>query len=268
MKIGIFDSGLGGLVVAKSIFRRLPAYDYIYLGDTGRVPYGNRSRETIYQFTRQAVDFLFRRNCGLVLLACNSASANALRRLQREYLPKHYPGRRILGVIVPTLEETAKHLHKTRLGVLATAATVNSAIYRKELEKIDARARIYEQAAPLLVPLIENNAVRFADPVLRSYLKPLQKKKIQALVLGCTHYPILKSRIKRLLGPKVSLICQNELLPGKLADYLRRHPELERKLGKNGRRDFLITESGKSFTAMASRLFGRRLHLKTVKLAG
>lgn len=265
MKIGIFDSGLGGLVITKAIIRKLPKYDFIYLGDTKRVPYGNRSQETIYEFTKQAVEYLFKQNCLLVILACNSASAMALRRLQREFLPKKYPKRRILGVIVPTVEIASQGKRAKKIAVIATAGTINSHIYRKELSKINKNIQVSEKAAPLLVPLVENGGVKFAKPVLEDYLKEF-KGKIDGLVLGCTHYPILKNLIKNIIGKKVKIISQDEIIPAKLIDYLKRHPEINKKLSRTGKRKFLVTDIAANFQETANRMFGKNISFNKIKL--
>ncbi len=170
MKIGVFDSGLGGLFVTRALVKNLPQYHYMYLGDTQRVPYGNRSQETVYQFLHEAVDYLFAHGCELIIVACNTASAEALRRVQREYLPTHYPKRRVLGIIIPTAEAALKDSKIKRVGVLATQGTVGSGAYVRELKKIRPGVTIFQEAAPLLVPLVESNAAQFADPILRSYL--------------------------------------------------------------------------------------------------
>jgi glutamate racemase len=262
MKIGIFDSGLGGLVIAKAIFKKLPQYDYVYLGDTKRVPYGNRSQETVLQFTRQAVEYLFKQNCLLVILACNSASALALRKLQREWLPKHFPDRRILGVIVPTVE-IVSDLKLKKVGVIGTAGTVNSHIYRKELFKKAPSTKVLEQATPLLVPLVENGGLKYAPEILSDYLKPF-RGKIDALLLGCTHYPILKKAITKLLGNRIKILSQDEIVPKKLADYLKRHPEITQKLSKQGRKKFLVTDLGQTFKQTVQKLFGKNLRLSKI----
>jgi glutamate racemase len=264
-KIGIFDSGLGGLVIAKAIFNKLPGYDYVYLGDTFRVPYGNRSKNEVYKFTRAAVKYLFERGCQLVILACNTSSALALRKIQREFLPKFYPNRRVLGVVIPTLEEADKNHTGKIIGVLGTTATVSSHIYKKELVKIDARAKIFEMAAPKLVPLIEQNSLQIAEKTLKLYLDPLLKHNIEALVLGCTHYPILQRQIRKLAGKNVKIVSQTVFLPGKLKDYLKRHPEIDGKLSKQRRRLFLVTKYNRKFGEVAKRLFGKKLRFKVVR---
>ncbi len=262
MKIGIFDSGLGGLVIAKAIFKELPKYDYIYLGDTARVPYGNRSQQTIFEFTRQAVDFLFKQNCALIIIACNTSSAMALRRIQREYLPKKYPNRRVLGVIVPTIEEIRNTPRK--IGVLATTSTIKSHSYKKELMKLNRQIKIFEQEAPLLVPLIENNTLKKSGDILKSYLKPMLAEKVDDILLGCTHYPILKNAIKKIAGKKIKIISQEEIIPGKLKTYLKRHPEIESKLSKKRERLFEVTDKNTNFDEVAKTLFGKKIKFKLV----
>ena len=263
--IGIFDSGLGGLVIAKSIFKKLPHYNYIYLGDTKNLPYGEKSPKEIYRHTERAVDFLFRQGCELIIIACNTSSALALRQIQQKYLPKNYPDRRVLGVVVPTLEVADDDHRRKRIGVIGTSATVDSHIYKKELEKIDARAKIFEQAAPKLVPLIEQNSLQKAEKLVELYLKPLKLKRIEALILGCTHYPLLKKEIKNVIGENVAVISQDEIIPAKLADYLKAHKEITSRLSKKGKQTFFVTKLGKDFKDVAKRLFGKDINLKSVK---
>jgi len=267
MKIGVFDSGLGGLLITKALVKGLPQYDYIYLGDTQRVPYGNRSSETVYQFLKEAVDYLFTHDCELIIVACNTASACAsLSRIQQEYLPKNHPKRRVLGIILPTAEVTLAYPGIKRVGVLATQGTVNSEAYIREAKKISPSVKVFQQAAPLLVPLIENNATQFAGPILRSYLKPLQKKKIDALILGCTHYPILKKQIKKICGSGIKVISQDEIISAKVEDYLRRHPEIEKTLTKTGRRQFLVTDLTDAMKATSKKWFGSAVRLNVISL--
>lgn len=265
LKIGVFDSGLGGLFIFKSLIKKLPQYDYFYLGDVKHLPYGDRSSSVIYEFTKNAVDYLFRQNCGLVILACNTASAAALRKIQQEYLPLYYPRRKILGVIVPTLEETLA-VRTGKIGVLATSATVNSGVFREELEKISPRLKIYQEAAPLLVPLIENGNLKEAEAIFAAHLRNLLKKKVGAIVLGCTHYPILKTAARQIAG-RVKIISQDEFLPVKLADYLFCHPEIEKNLSLGRRRVFLVTDLTPHFQKIARKWFGRKIDLRLVNLA-
>ncbi|MBW4060964.1 glutamate racemase [Candidatus Saccharibacteria bacterium] len=266
MKIGIFDSGLGGLIITHSVMTKLPDYDYVYLGDTARVPYGNRSMELVYQFTCEALGYLLgEADCALVIIACNTASAEALRRVQQTWLPGHYPDRNVLGVMVPTAE-AVKELNKGRVGVLATVGTVATGTYVTEITKLSSAAAVTQSPAPLLVPLIENGGVRYAEPILRDYLQPLIEAKIDTLVLGCTHYPVLLEPIMRLMGSSVTIIAPNVILPPKLSDYLDRHPEIETKLGRDAIREFLVTDITPAATTLAATLFGEPVKLKLVKL--
>ena len=254
MKIGIFDSGLGGLVVTKAVMERLPKYDLVYLGDTKRVPYGNRSSQTVFEFTARAVEYLFQHGCKLVVLACNTASAQALRKIQQELLPKKYPDRKVLGVIIPTLEAVGESKRAKRVGILATQSTAASHIYQVELKKINPRLQVREQA-----PLIENGAENFAQPFIREYLKPLKAFGLDSLVLGCTHYPLLKKTIGRNLPKKVKIYSQEEIIPEKLADYLSRHPEIQSSLSRKGRHTFMVTDLNVNLDDAAKTLFGKKL---------
>lgn len=266
MKIGVFDSGLGGLVVGQALIDALPEYDYLYLGDTARVPYGTRSQETIRRFTMEAVDYLFQQDCALVIIACNTASAEALRFIQQSYLPTDYPERRVLGVLIPAAEEVAATFDGRPIGVLATPATVASQSFPREICKLLPEAHIVHQAAPLLVPLLENDGQRWTGPILESYLEPLLAQGIGQLVLGCTHYPLLKDDIRRLAGPSVQVICQDEILPDKLRSYLSRHPELESQLSKHGSRRYLATDLSPSLESFAATFLGSQPPLEKVVL--
>lgn len=264
MKIGVFDSGLGGLVILKGLAAKLPSYDYHYLGDTKRVPYGNRSQETIYEFLKQGVRFLLQNDCALVIVACNTASAAALRKIQQEYLPAEYPDRRVLGVIIPTAE-VAVRLTSGRIGVLATQSTVASGAFEREIAKLSPEARVFQSAAPVLVPLIENGMGDFAQPFISRYLEPLKKSKIDTLILGCTHYPILSGQIKSCSGT-IKMVAQDRILPPKLKDYLARHPELEKRLSKRSRRILSVTDLTETSSRLARKWFGRSAELELVNL--
>jgi glutamate racemase len=262
MKIGIFDSGLGGLIVTKSIVKAMPEYDYVYLGDTKRVPYGNRSHEAVFEFTKECVDYLFRKeNCAIVLVACNTASARALRKIQQEYLPKNFPERKVLGVLIPAAEECVKF---DRIGVLGTSGTVASNTFSREILKLNKKARIFQNAAPMLVPLAEEGEEKKAAPFIKKYLRPFVNKKLDALVLGCTHYPIFKSQIKKLLPRGVKIISQDEVIPRKLKDYFARHPEIENKLSKNKKIKILITDKTKAVNRLTRKWFGAKVKPKLV----
>lgn len=264
MKIGVFDSGLGGLIVTHGILQELPEYDYLYLGDTARVPYGNRSHETVYRFTREAVDYLFAQDCRLIVLACNTASAEALRRIQQEYLPTHHPSRQVLGVLIPAAEAAVATSVTGRIGVLATAGTVQSGTFVQEIAKRRPDAQVFQQAAPLLVPLIEHDGLKYAPPILADYLAPLRDADVDCLILGCTHYPILQPQIEDFFGPDVPVIAQNRVVPGKLREYLMRHPEIERDLSRGGGRAFQVTDLTAGARALAGRLFGGTIGLELI----
>jgi len=265
MKIGLFDSGLGGLIVTHSLIQTMPEYDYVYLGDTARVPYGNRSQEVIYDFTKNAVAYLCEQDCQLIIIACNTASAEALRKLQQEYMPAHYPDRKVLGVLVPAAEEVVAHTKNNRVGIIATAGTVSSGTYITEIQKRNPQIKVTQQAAPLLVPLVENNALKYAEPILDDYLAPLLKAGIDTLVLGCTHYPFLKQLIRHRVG-EVAIISQDEVVPKKLRDYLARHPEITAKLTTDSSRAFLTTDVAPSTKEVATLLFGEAIDLQKVSL--
>lgn len=265
MKIGFFDSGLGGLIILKAVRDKLPHYNYIYLGDTLHLPYGGRSTDAIYEYSRRAIDYLFHQNCNLIITACNTVSAAALRTLQQKYLPNTYPDRRILGVIVPTLEEASRQGNQ-RIGLLATDYTIQSNIYHSELEKINPNIRLYSQSAPLLVPLIEHDGLEWIDPILQKYLQPLILEQIQSLILGCTHYPYLKNHIKKQLNDKVSLISQDEIIPEKLADYLQRHPEINSKLAQDRTIEFYATDITEHYKRSARSIYGETLLLTKITI--
>lgn len=267
--VGIFDSGFGGLNIMKGILEELPDYDYIYLGDTARVPYGNRSKEVIYEFTRQAVDFLFKNDCQLVVLACNTASADALRKLQQEYLPKNYPDRKILGVIIPTSEEAVLRTKNKRIGVLATEATVGSKAFEREISKLNSKIKIYQEACPLLVPIVENGEhnTEIADISLRKYLKPLLTENIDTLILGCTHYEIMENKIREIVGKEIEVISQSKIIAIKLKDYLVRHREIEERLSKNSKQVIYTTDLTYKFIKLGGEFLGKGIGVKKITLA-
>jgi glutamate racemase len=266
--IGVFDSGFGGLTILKEIVRKLPQYDYIYLGDTARVPYGNRSKETVYEFTKQAVSFLFKNNCELIILACNTASSDALRRIQREYLPKHYPNKKVLGVLIPASEEAAEITRNNKVGMIGTSLTVESGAFKRELHKLDSKIKVFQQACPLLVPIVEagehqSEATRL---VVEKYLKPLKAKGVDTLILGCTHYGILEKSIKKIMGSRVKIISEATVVSKSLKGYLKRHREIELRLGKNKQLQFYSTDLTEKFTTLGSKFFGRKIKAKKARL--
>ncbi len=266
--IGVFDSGFGGLSILHGIVKELPDYDFVYLGDTARVPYGTRSPEVVYEFTRQAVEFLLTKNCGLIILACNTASSDALRRIQREYLPKYFSDRNVLGVLIPAAEEAVGRTRNGRVGVLATSGTVRSGAFVREIFKLDPKINVFQEACPLLVPLVEAGEEHSpaTEHFLKQYLKPLLVKKIDTLILGCTHYGMLERRIRKLVGKNVHVISEANVVARKLRNYLDRHPERERTLARNGARTFYSTDITENFETLGKRFFGERINVEKVVL--
>lgn len=267
-RIGVFDSGFGGLDILRGIVREIPEYDYIYLGDTARAPYGTRSQEVIYEFTKQAVDFFFKNNCKLVIFACNTASAEALHKIQHEYLPKKYPNKKVLGVIMPAIEEALEKTKNKRIGIIATEATVNSSAFTTEIYKKDRRVRVYEQACPLFVPIIEAGERNHPATklIIDGYLKIFKAKHIDTLILGCTHYGLLENKIKRAVGKNVNIISEARVVPKKLKLYLKNHPEIETTLKKNSKVNFYSTDITETFSTLGSRFFGKRIKAEKVTL--
>ncbi len=267
--IGVFDSGLGGLTVLKYFLRDLPDYNYIYLGDNARLPYGEKSQETIYEYSREAVDFLFAAGCNLVIIACNTASSQALRRLQQEYLPSAYPDRRILGVIRPLAEAIANNTKIKSVGIIGTKATIKSNAYKLELEKLKPELKIEQQATPLLVPLIEEGWAHKPETkmILKKYLRPLKAKQIDALVLGCTHYPFLHKEIASIMGRRIFVPQPGEIIARSLADYLIRHEELGLKPSADHKYKFYTTDDTRSFQEWGEKFLGRKIDdLEQIKL--
>ena len=255
--IGIFDSGYGGLTIYEKIKAKMPQYDYIYLGDNARTPYGPRSFEVVYQFTRQAVSYLFDQGCPLVILACNTASAKALRTIQQQdLLLWGNTHRRVLGVIRPTVE-IVDELSKTKhIGIFGTKGTIASASYEIEIQKYHPHITVVGEACPMWVPIVENNESRSAgaDYFVKKHIDSLLSKDplIDTIILACTHYPLLQQKIEQYLPPTVKLFAQGERIADSLQDYFLRHREMETALSKGGNTQFLTTESAESFTASAS----------------
>jgi glutamate racemase len=255
--IGIFDSGYGGLTILKEIRKALPQYDYLYLGDNARTPYGTRSFEVVYQYTLEAVKKLFSMGCELVIFACNTASAKALRSIQQNDLPQIAPEKRVLGVIRPSVEEVVSITRNGHVGVLGTNGTVSSLSYVLELEKLsDGKLSINQEACPMWVPIVENNEIATpgADFFVQKNIKNLllTDKLIDTVVLGCTHYPLLVDVIKKHLPQHVQVVEQGAIVAKKLADYLRRHPEMEKRCSKEGGVSYFTTENPDTFNEKAS----------------
>jgi glutamate racemase len=268
--IGVFDSGYGGLTVLSSIVARLPAYDYLYLGDNARTPYGTRSFETVYHYTLQCVGYLFDQGCRLVIIACNTASAKALRTIQQRDLPDVAPLRRVLGVIRPTTEVVGRFTRTGKVGVMATTGTVQSQSYPIEIERFFPEVQVYQQACPMWVPLVENHEFDGpgADYFVKKYLEALraQSSGIDTIVLGCTHYPLLMDKIKRYMDADCTLLPQGDIVAGSLADYLERHPQMADTCTRNGRRDFCTTDSTALFDHHAGIFFGSAVRSRHVVL--
>ncbi len=254
--IGVFDSGYGGLTILSEMRKLLPQYDYIYLGDNARAPYGSRSFDIVYQFTLQAVRHLFDSGCRLVILACNTASAKALRTIQQNDLPKIDPSRRVLGVIRPTVEVLGSLTKTGCIGVLGTAGTIQSNSYPMEIAKMYPQFKTFGMACPMWVPLVEcrESDGDGADYFVQKYISQLFRlePKIDTVVLGCTHYPLLYPKIKKYMPEGVNIIKQGTIVADSLKDYLRRHPEMERMCTKGGSCEYRTTESSEKFSTMAS----------------
>lgn len=256
--IGVFDSGYGGLTILRSLRKRLPGYDWLYLGDNARAPYGTRSFDLVYEFTLQAVEYLFSEGCRLVVLACNTASAKALRTIQQVDLPRIDPDRRVLGVIRPTVEALGEISHSRHVGVLATPGTVKSGSYGMEIGKLFPDMRVTEHAAPMWVPLVECGEAFSpgADYFVKKYVDEIlaMDPDIDTLVLACTHYPILYNKIREVVPGSISIVAQGDLVAESLEGYLDRHSEIAEGCARNGRTGYLTTENPERFNPLA-RLF-------------
>ncbi|MDX2023766.1 MAG: glutamate racemase [Deltaproteobacteria bacterium] len=281
--IGVFDSGFGGLTVLQALLQRLPEYDYLYLGDSARSPYGIRSHETVTAFTRQAVEYMFAAGCPLVVLACNTASARALRTLQQRYLPTHHPDKRLLGVVRPSAEAlaglppgavpgvTPPALAEGTVAVLGTKGTIASDSYRLELAKLAPRLRLIQQACPMWVPLVEAGELHSpgTQHFLHQYLDPLFVDPSTApsrVLLGCTHYPLLYAGIRQIVPPAVEVLAQGPLVADRLADWLRRHPDMTSRLTRQGRREFVTTDDPEWFAEHATWILDQPVQVQKVEI--
>jgi glutamate racemase len=266
--IGVFDSGFGGLTVLKPIHNRLSQYSTIYLGDNARAPYGVRSQEEIFQFTLEGVRFLFDQGCPLVILACNTASSQALRRIQQEVLPVEYPDRRVLGVVRPASEYLAKH--GSRVGIVATPATVESAAYVHELYKLNPAIKVSQVSCPGLADLIE--AGKHEAPETDSLIKQCTEKllaaddQIEEVLLACTHYPLVESIFRAHLPESIHLLSQGEIVAASLESYLARHLEIDEHLEKTAKRTYLTT-NGEDVSGLASMFYGSEIGFSKVQIA-
>ena len=256
--IGVFDSGYGGLTVLKELVKALPEYDFLYLGDNARTPYGTRSFEVVYEYTLQSVKYLFSRNCPLVILACNTASAKALRNIQQLDLPKIAPDRRVLGVIRPSVEKVAEITENGHVGVLGTVGTVVSESYPIELEKWSGGKVVstVQEACPMWVPIVENNEIgtEGAEYFIRRHILNIiaKDKDLDTLILGCTHYPLLLETIQKYVPRNIKILDQGKIIAEKLQEYLVRHPEIDNRLTKGGSLTFQTTESAENFEGKAA----------------
>lgn len=275
--IGVFDSGFGGLTILKSFLEKLPEYNYIYFGDNARAPYGGRSQEIIYEYTKEAIDFLFARGATLIIIACNSASSQALRKIQQEYLPEAYPGKKVLGVIRPLAEMVANDKNAKKIGVLGTKATINSHVYEKEIKKINTKCpegrekEIIEKPAPLLVPLIEEGWIKKRETrmILKKYLRPLKEKQIDSLILGCTHYPFLFKQIREIMPKKCKIYNPGEVVANSLKEYIKKHKELKLKENNNLQCEVYTSGHIGDFSNFAQQFLNiQDLKIKKVSLKG
>jgi glutamate racemase len=262
--IGIFDSGYGGLTIMKEIVKKIPQYDYVYLGDNARAPYGNRSFDTVYHYTLQSVEWFFKQGCPLVVLACNTASAKALRTIQQNDLERIAPGNRVLGVIRPTTEVIGNYTDSRSIGILGTAGTVQSGSYEIEIHKFFPDVKVHQEACPMWVPLIENNEhhSKGADYFVKKHMEHLIESApdIDTILLACTHYPLMLEKIKEYAPIDTTIITQGEIVANGLADYLRRHPEMEERISKQGTKQFYTTDSPADFNNKGSMFFGEEVN--------
>lgn len=266
--IAVFDSGYGGLTVLKDLLHYFPEYDFIYLGDNARAPYGNRSFDVVYKYTLEAVKMLFSLGAHLVILACNTASAKALRTIQQKDLPQIDPNRRVLGVIRPSVEMLASNSHTGHVGILGTEGTVLSNSYPLEISKLSPHLKVTQEACPMWVPLVENNEFKSegASYFVKKNLNSLMSKDpdIDTVVLGCTHYPLLLPMIKIHLPKQVKIISQGSIVAKSLEDYLVRHPEMEQKILKNSKCAFYTSEQAEKFDTAAALFMGREVKSQTI----
>ena len=258
--IGVFDSGYGGLTVLRELVDQLPQYDYLYLGDNARAPYGTRSFDTVYRYTLECVKWLIGQDCPLVILACNTASAKALRTIQQNDLPKMNTSARVLGVIRPTTEVIGNQTRSNTIGILATQGTVQSQSYLLEIEKFFPGLNIVQESCPMWVPLVENNEHNSegADYFIKKHIDNVLRSnpEVDTLLLACTHYPLLKDRIEKHLPSGVKLISQADIVAKSLSDYLNRHPEIEGAITRSKKRLFYTTDSADDFNSKATIFFG------------
>lgn len=268
--IGVFDSGYGGLTILAELQQKLPQYDFLYLGDNARAPYGPRSFDVVYEFTLEAVEYLFNQGCELVVLACNTASAKALRTIQQKDLPNLFPTKRVLGVIRPSTEAIGEYSITNHVGILATEGTVKSESYVIEIGKFSPNTIVSQHACPIWVPLIENNK-HFSEAgkmLIKEDVEKLLEKdnQIDTIILACTHYPILKDYIQSIVPENVQIVAQGAIIAEKLEDYLTRHPEIDQKCSKTGTTRYLTTENEAIFSQNASLFLNQEIIAEHIKL--
>lgn len=266
--IGVFDSGYGGLTILSEIRKKMPEYDFLYLGDNARAPYGNRSYEIVYEYTLEAVKLLFNQGCHLIILACNTASAKALRTIQQDDLPHLAPNKRVLGVIRPSAEEIGSLTHTKHVGILATEGTVQSQSYVLELQKFSPEIVVNQHACPLWVPLIETHKHKSeaGKEIISEDLKTLLEKdpKIDTIVLGCTHYPIVQDYLQSLVSENIKIISQGAIVAKKLQEYLNNHPEIDKKCSRNSTVRYLTTEEHHVFDQNAASFLGVEIQSESI----
>lgn len=270
--IGVFDSGYGGLTVLKEFINKLPQYDYLYLGDNARAPYGTRSFETVYEYTLQCVKELFNQGCRLVILACNTASAKALRSIQQKDLPLIDPSLRVLGVIRPTAELVGQYTRSGKVGVFATKGTVASQSYVVEINHAFPDVQVFQEACPMWVPLVENNEYHSpgADYFIQKHIENLLSEEpgIDTILLGCTHYPLLMEKILKYTPAHIKVVSQGEIVAHSLADYLNRHPEMEQYCSKGASRTYLTTDDTENFNTHAGAFLGGQVFSRHIGIIG
>jgi glutamate racemase len=268
--IGVFDSGFGGLTVLREFVKQMPQYDYLYLGDNARSPYGTRSFETVYHYTLEAVEYLFGQGCELVILACNTASAKALRNIQQLDLERIAPQKRVLGVIRPTAEVIGGYSKTKQIGVFATAGTVASGSYLIEINHFFSDAVVHQEACPMWVPLVENGEANGAgaDFFVKQHIDNLLKQSpdIDTILLGCTHYPLLIDKIRQFTPAHIQVVSQGEIVAQSLKNYLDRHPEIETRCSKNSQRAFHTTDAAENFDRQSALFFGQAIQSQQVVL--
>lgn len=268
--IGVFDSGYGGLTIYKELRKQLPQHDFLYLGDNARVPYGTRSFDTVYRYTLECVQHLFDMGCHLVVLACNTASAKALRNIQQLDLPKIEAYKRVLGVIRPTTETIGSMTETKHVGLFATPGTVKSESYKIEIDKFFPTVKLYQEACPMWVPLIENNEHLGdgADYFLQKRVSNLlsQSDKIDAIILACTHYPLIEEKLRKFIPESIEIISQGSIVASSLKDYLSRHARMDDLITKTASEEFYTTESVEDFNAKSILFLGKKIESKLLKL--